>query len=50
MWGLHCKEEGCPREQQELVVLRSSRGPAATRNVCPEERGPWPLEGAGGGG
>lgn len=47
MWGLHCNEVGCPHEQQELVMLRSSHGPAATRNVCPEEMGPWPLRGAG---
>lgn len=42
-------EVGCLHEQQELVMLRSSRGPAATRNVCPEEMGPWPLRQGGGG-
>lgn len=47
MWGLHCKEVGCPHEQQELVMLRSSCGPAAARNVCPEEMGRWPPRGAG---
>lgn len=43
MWGLHCEGMGCPREQQELAVLCSSCGQAATSNVCQEEMGPQAL-------